>query len=103
MTSRSIRLFLLILVLGLIQGSVVAQTSWKTYRNDELQFRFLYPPDWFFGKPRGPNVKATLFPQNSQPRANCNIVVQNILDTATSSQSELNAVISSTTLSESDW
>jgi hypothetical protein len=83
--------------------SAQAQTSWSTYRNEDLQFRFLHPSDWYFGTARGPNVKATLFPPDSKPRANCNIVVQSSPETKGSNQSALNAEISSTTLTASDW
>ncbi|GAB60932.1 MAG: hypothetical protein DWB56_12305 [Candidatus Jettenia sp.] len=82
---------------------LAAQTSWITYRNEDLRFRFLYPPDWYCGTARGPNVKATLFPPGSKPRANCNIVVRSNPDTKGTNQSTLNDAISSTTLTELNW
>ena len=103
MTRRPDIFLFLLLCIGITQSSVFAQTSWETYRDTETQFRFLHPPDWYFGKPRGPNVKATLFPQTDKPRANCNIVVQNLPDTANTSQNDLNTEISRTILTADDW
>lgn len=98
-----LRILLLLLCVTTAQSSVFAQTSWQTYRDADTQFRFLHPPDWYFGKPRGPNVKATLFPPTDKPRANCNIVVQTLRETAGTSQQDLNAEISKTTLTAEDW
>jgi len=79
------------------------QTHWQTYRNTEYQFRFLYPPNWTFGTPRGPRVRATLFPPANAPRANCNIVVGSLPAVAQFSQAELNRQIAAETLSASEW
>lgn len=100
---KLLQILLLLVCIATAQSSVFAQTSWRTYRDTETEFRFLHPPDWYFGKPRGPNVKATLFPPTDKPRANCNIVVQNLRETANTSQQDLNTEISSTTLTAEDW
>jgi hypothetical protein len=98
-----LRIMLLLVCITTAHSSVFAQTAWKTYRDADTQFRFLHPPDWYFGKPRGPNVKATLFPPTDKPRANCNIVVQTLRETANTSQQDLNAEISESTLTAEDW
>lgn len=82
------------LVLFLTQPCLHAQDSWKTFRDAEIQFRFLHPPEWLLTQPRGPNVKATLTPPPGKPRANCNIVVGKFMDLENVSQNQINALFS---------
>src|SRR3990172_13160494 len=63
------------LVALLVAATALAQVDWQLLRNTAFRFRFLYPPDWYLGTPRGTNVRATLFPPGHAPNANCNIVV----------------------------
>jgi len=90
------------IVVGMVLPAI-GQTHWQTHRNTEYQFRFLYPPDWTFGTPRGPRVRATLFPPAEAPRANCNIVVGSLPAIAGMSQADLNRQITAEALSASDW
>jgi len=92
---------LLLSVLGL--PAALAQTEWLLFRAQDPQFRFVYPPDWRLGKPRGPNVRATLFPPQGAPSANCNIIVRREPELAKSGQSQLNQMIQSSQLGKDDW
>lgn len=93
--------WLLFMALGTSASS--AQSDWKTYRNADVQFRFLYPPDWIIGTPRGPDVRVTLFPPSDSPRANCNVVVKDVPETKSMSQASLNSEVSSMALTEEIW
>ncbi len=75
---RILRIFLVALLVSIsvsVSGAT-AQTDWLLYRNVDPRFRFLYPPEWRLGTPRGANVRATLFPTLDAPSANCNVVVR---------------------------
>jgi len=94
--NESKKLFVLMLcsALILITNGVLAQNKWRTFRDNNLKFRFLYPPDWITGKPRGANVKASFFAPIGFPRANCNIVVRSVPETTGLTQKQLNGEIS---------
>lgn len=104
--NESKKLFALMLcsTLILITNGVLAQSEWRTFRDNNLKFRFLYPPDWIKGKPRGANVKASFFAPKGFPRANCNIVVRSISETKGMTQKQLNEEISrGGPISTADW
>lgn len=90
---KLIPLFFSIALIATNTNVVFAQNDWKTFRNSSLRFRFLYPPDWIRGKPRGANVKASFFAPKGSPRANCNIVVRPVPETKSMTQEELNKLI----------
>lgn len=88
----------------LITEGAIAQNQWYTFRDNSLKFRFLYPPDWIKGTPRGANVKSSVFAPQGFPRANCNIVVRPFPEIAKMTQKQLNEEISgSGALSAADW
>ena len=88
----------------LMTEGALAQNQWNTFRNNSLKFRFLYPPDWIKGTPRGTNVKASFFAPEGFPRANCNIVVRAFPEIAAMTQKQLNEEISGGgALSAPDW
>lgn len=83
--------------------ATTAYADWLTFRNTQFNFRFIYPPDWRLGTPRGPNVRGTInAPQNS-PFANCSIVVRQLPQTTKLTQREINKSIDSEVYSKKDW
>lgn len=91
------------LVFVAVVSSASAQTDWLLFRSQDPQFRFLYPPEWQLGKPRGANVRATLFPPPGAPSANCNVVVRPESELSQSRQSQLNQIIQSAPLGKDEW
>ena len=80
-----------------------AQAEWRVFRSPEFQFRFLHPPDWVFGPPRGANVRATIFPGANSTSANCNIRVRPEPGLRSRTQPEINREIQSHPMTAADW
>lgn len=97
------RVVMPLLLVGLGISVAMAQTGWLLFRSQDPQFRFLYPPEWRMGNPRGANVRATLFPPPGAPSANCNITVRREQELSDQTQSQLNQMIQSAPLRKDDW
>ncbi|HPW37578.1 MAG TPA: hypothetical protein PK922_14020 [Syntrophorhabdus sp.] len=82
-------LFIGLLVFVIPATAVLAQSDWITHRNSAYKFRFLYPPNWIKGTPRGEHVVVTLFAPKGSPRANCNMVIRAAPEIAGESQDTL--------------
>ena len=100
---RSAIVFVALSICAYFVLSVFAETDWVTFRDKETHFRFLYPPDWTLGKPRGANVRATLFSQSNTLRADCTMVVRSIPELESQTQAYLNQLIERSPLSEAEW
>lgn len=80
------------------------QDYWLTFRIPEFKVRFIYPPDWEVGTPRGPNVRALIRTKSSEPRhANCNLVVRRTSELSAYSQKQLNDDMLANPFSKQDW
>lgn len=106
MAHPDMRIFLsafAIVIVALTTFPISAQSDWKTLRNSEYKFRFLYPPDWTVATPRGPNVRASINAPNGPLMANCNVVILDVPQLGQHSQKELNNAISTEPFSKQDW
>lgn len=97
------RLVLTAFLVVLLPASAFGQSDWLLFRGQEPRFRLLYPPGWTLGTPRGPNVRATIFPPKGKPSANCNIGVRRDAKIEGVPQAELNRMINSEPWRRDDW
>jgi hypothetical protein len=94
---------LLIALLLLSPVPIWAQNEWVIFRNTQFKFRFIYPPDWQIGKPRGPNVRGKVASPKGKPMANCVIVVRSVPESVMYTQKEINKDIDSGVWTRRDW
>lgn len=77
--------------------------DWRTFRNTEFKFRFIYPPDWQTATPRGPNVRGKINAPQNKPFANCSVVVRYVSDLSKYTQQEINNDFERDPWTKQDW
>lgn len=102
---KSLFCYLIIVIFSSVSlvSLVEAQSNWVTFRNTQFKFRFIYPPDWQVGIPRGKNVRGKVFSPNKKSFASCNIVVIPSPEISNYSQKDLDKEIHAEVWSKSDW
>jgi len=100
---RLFTLLLFLLFTAAMPCTSFGQSDWKTFRNTEFKFRFIYPSDWMVRTPRGQNVRGSIISPKNTPHANFNIVVKHKAELSTMTKKELKKEIEADVLAPKDW